>query len=107
MSQLGNWFKTLFKSLPDPTGNAREKDALWERGEHAAAKYLRNQGYRRITRNHRCDAGEVDISAGDGKTLVFVEVKTRTYDDPTPDEQVNNRNQHQLAKAAKVYLSRY
>src|SRR5204862_4472140 len=90
-----------------PTGNAREKDPLWERGENAAAKYLRNLGYRLITRNYRCDAGEVDIIARDGKTLVFVEVKTRTYDDPTPEDQVNQRKQNQLTKAAKVYLSRY
>src|SRR5689334_2506715 len=108
MSQLGNWFKAIFKSLPaggDPA--AREKDALWERGENAAAKYLRNQHYRIITRNYRCDAGEIDIIARDGQVLVFVEVKTRAYDDPTPEEQVNERKQHQLTKAAKVYLTRY
>ena len=104
MAQLGNWFKTLFKSLPDAT---KGKDPLWERGENAAAKFLRNQGYKIICRNYRCDAGEVDIIARDGKTLVFVEVKTRAYDDPTPEEQVNQHKQHQLTKAGKVYLSRY
>jgi putative endonuclease len=49
----------------------------------------------------------VDIIARDGSTLVFVEVKTRSYDDPTPEEQVNAEKQHQLTKAAKYYLSRY
>ena len=45
--------------------------------------------------------------ANDGRTLVFVEVKTRAYDEPAPEEQVNNFKRHQLTKAAKLYLSRY
>ena len=100
---LGTWFKTLFKSIP----TAGKDDPLGDRGENAAAKYLRNLGYRIIARNFRCDVGEIDIIARDGKTLVFVEVKTRAYDDPTPEEQVNPTKQHQITKAAKFYLSRY
>jgi putative endonuclease len=111
MSQLGNWFKAIFKSLPAAGSGAdaaaRDKNPLWERGENAAAKYLRSQNFRIITRNYRCDAGEIDIIARDAQVLVFVEVKTRAYDDPTPEEQVNEHKQHQLTKAAKVYLTRY
>ena len=77
------------------------------RGENVAARYLRNLGYKIIVRNFRCELGEIDIVAKDDKTLVFVEVKTRAYDDPTPEEQVNNTKQHQITKAAKFYLSRY
>ena len=51
-------------------------------------------------RNFRCELGEVDIVARDGKTLVFVEVKTRAYDDPAPEDQVNTPKRHQLTKAA-------
>jgi len=98
-----DWFKTLFKSLPQQA----TKDALGERGENAAAKFLRNLGYKIITRNFRCDVGEIDIVARDGKTLVFVEVKTRADDGPTPEEQVNTVKQHQITKAARFYLSRY
>jgi putative endonuclease len=36
-----------------------------------------------------------------------VEVKTRAYDDPQPEEQVNRFKQQQLTKAAKLYLGRY
>jgi putative endonuclease len=95
-----DWAKKLFSKDPP-------RDALGQRGENVAAKFLRDQGYKIIIRNYRCDVGEVDIIARDGSTLVFVEVKTRSYDDPTPEEQVNAEKQHQLTKAAKYYLSRY
>src|SRR5277367_2707520 len=83
------------------------RDALGDRGENLAARYLRNRGYNIIIRNFRCELGEIDIIARDGKTLVFVEVKTRAYDDPAPEDQVNTHKQQQLTKAAKLYLSRY
>ena len=85
----------------------REREGLGDRGENVAARYLRNRGYKIIVRNFRCVMGEIDIVARDGKTLVFVEVKTRAYDDPTPEDQVNPAKQHQLTKAGKFYLSRY
>lgn len=82
-------------------------DALGDRGENRAARYLRNLGYKIIMRNFRCELGEIDIIARDGKTLVFVEVKTRAYDDPAPEDQVNEFKQHQITKAARLYLGRY
>ena len=83
------------------------RDAMGDRGENLAARYLRNRGYKIIVRNFRSDVGEIDIVARDGRTLVFVEVKTRAYDDPTPEDQVNEAKQHQITKAAKLYLGRY
>ena len=83
------------------------RSELGDRGENRAARFLRNKGYKILLRNFDSGAGEIDIIARDGKTLVFVEVKTRSYDDPTPEDQVNERKQHQLTKAAKVYLTRY
>ena len=94
------WLQNLFA----PAG---PKDAMGDRGENLAARYLRNRGYKIIARNYRCETGEIDIVAKDGRTLVFVEVKTRAYDDPTPEDQVNAAKQHQITKAAKTYLSRY
>jgi putative endonuclease len=100
LTRLKAIFKDLVKSEP-------ERDVLGDRGENVAARYLRNQGFKIIVRNFKCELGEVDIIARDGKTLVFVEVKTRSYDDPTPEEQVNEVKQHQITKVAKYYLSRY
>jgi putative endonuclease len=94
------WFQSLFK--PEPA-----VDVLGQRGENVAAKFLRNQGFRILVRNFRCKVGEVDIIARDGRTIVFVEVKTRVDDDPTPEDQVNNPKRHQITKAAKFYMSRY
>lgn len=99
---LDNIFKTVRKSVQQ-----RQPDPLGDRGENIAARYLRNLGYKIIVRNFRCEMGEIDIVARDGKTLVFVEVKTRAYDEPTPEEQVNLQKQNQITKAARFYLSRY
>lgn len=88
-------------------GRKPQDDALGQRGENLAVRFLKDQGYTIITRNFSCNLGEIDIIARDGKTLVFVEVKTRTEDDPSPEAQVNSAKQHQITKAAKVYLSRY
>jgi putative endonuclease len=93
---LSSWFK------PSPP-----RDALGQRGENVAARYLRDQGYKILERNFKSELGEVDIIARDGRVLVFVEVKTREQDDPTPEEQVNQIKRHQLTKAAKFYLARY
>ncbi|MGA3066320.1 MAG: YraN family protein [Tepidisphaeraceae bacterium] len=82
-------------------------DPLGQRGENLAARYLRDQGFKIIARNFRCEVGEVDIIARHEGMLVFVEVKTRSYDDPTPEDQVNRDKRHQLTKAAAVYLARY
>jgi putative endonuclease len=95
-----DWLSKWFKASPPA-------DALGPRGENVAARFLRDQGYKIIIRNFRCVVGEVDIIARDGQTLVFVEVKTRAYDDPTPEEQINAIKRHQLTKAARFYLSRY
>jgi putative endonuclease len=94
------WLQKWFKP-------AEPADALGQRGENLAAKYLRDQGLKIIVRNFRSPVGEVDIIAREGSTLVFVEVKARAYDDPTPEEQVNEVKRHKLTKAAKLYLSRY
>ncbi|PIQ97014.1 MAG: YraN family protein, partial [Nitrospinae bacterium CG11_big_fil_rev_8_21_14_0_20_56_8] len=51
---------------------------LGQEGERKAADFLRSKGYRILQRNFRCAAGEIDIIAEDRKTVVFVEVKTRS-----------------------------
>lgn len=82
-------------------------DSLATRGESAAALFLRRAGYRILERNYLCEVGEVDIIARQGRTLVFVEVKTRESDDVLPEQQVNQAKQHHITKAAKVYLKRF
>lgn len=47
------------------------------RGEELAAAFLEERGYRIVARNVRTPAGEADLIALDGRTLVVVEVKRR------------------------------
>ena len=99
-----NWLRNL---LGQPSADVDKPDPLGPRGENAAAKHLRGLGYKILARNYRCKLGEIDIIARDGKTLVFVEVKTRTADEPEPEEQVNAHKRRQITRCAEFYLSRY
>lgn len=58
-------------------------------GEDAACVYLKRKGYRIIERNFRRGYGEIDIIALKKRTLVFIEVKTRSQNKfGTPFESV-------------------
>ncbi len=66
---------------------------------------MRRQRYRVVARNYRCAAGEIDLVALDGATVVFVEVKTRTHVAfGTPFEAVDQRKQRRVQRAAQHYL---
>lgn len=51
-------------------------------GEQLAVDHLTGQGWAILARNWRCRYGELDVIAADpaARTVVFVEVKTRTGD---------------------------
>jgi putative endonuclease len=78
---------------------------LGDRGERAAARYLRGRGYRILVRNFRTALGEIDLIARDGNTLVFVEVKSRRRGEPA--EAVTSDKQRRLTLAALQFLKRY
>ena len=84
---------------------AHERQLLGSEGERQAETYLRHQRYVILRRNYRCRAGEVDLVALDGHTVVFVEVKTRTQEGfGSPLEAVDRRKQRQIRRAAQYYL---
>lgn len=84
-----------------------EKKRLGERGEDAAAAYLERVGMTVVERNWRCPAGEVDIVALDGETLVLCEVKTRrTAAKGTPEDAVTPAKQRKYGTLAATYLQR-
>lgn len=82
----------------------RQQLGRW--GEELAARRLVSEGYRILSRNYRCPAGEVDLIADDGNCLVFVEVRTRRGDGwGTPEESVTKRKQARLVAVAESYLA--
>ena len=88
--------------------NLRPQIPLGRRGERAAEKYLRHNGYRIVARNFRAAGAEIDLVAMDGETLVFVEVKTRrSRIAGAPEEAVDERKQTRMRRAAEVFARRY
>ena len=78
------------------------EDVLGSRGENVAARFLQGLGYNILVRNFRCAVGEIDIIAREGRTLVFVEVKTREADDPMPEDQINADKQQATVRSAEA-----
>jgi putative endonuclease len=75
------------------------------KGEDEAARFLARCGYAILDKNVRTRAGEIDLVAREGKTLVFVEVKTRRdLEGDPPQAAVNTRKQNRLGKLAHGYL---
>lgn len=60
------------------------RDPLGNRGEDAAARFLRRKKFRVLARNVRVEMGEADMLclAPDRRTMVVVEVKTRRVEAP-------------------------
>jgi putative endonuclease len=76
-----------------------------KKGEEIAAQFLRESGLEVLAINWRHGRAEVDIIARDGKVLVFVEVKTRSYDFfGKPEEFVNKTKTRLMANAAAAYM---
>jgi putative endonuclease len=81
---------------------------LGERGERAAVKFLRKCGYIIIAHSQRGPFGEIDIIAVDGRTVVFVEVKTRrSHDAGHPADAVDSTKRRRLTRLALAYLKRH
>lgn len=86
----------------------KQSGKLSKRGEKAAARYLELQGYKILDRNWSCPAGEVDIVAREGDTLVFVTVKTRLdISRGFPSEDTSPAVRSRSEKVAAYYLSEF
>src|SRR6476646_6473805 len=81
---------------------------LGRRGEDAAARYVRKLGYVILARGHHDNIGEIDLIAVDGRTVVFIEVKTRTsHDAGHPADAVDEKKQQRLTRLALSYMKRH
>ncbi len=82
--------------------------SLGERGELAAARFLRRLGYHIVAHRERDRMGEIDLVAVDDRVLVFVEVKTRrSADKGRPSEAVDEEKQQRLTRSALSFLKHH
>jgi putative endonuclease len=87
--------------------------ALGRLGEELAASHLGRLGFATLARNVRTRHGEIDVIVFDGRTLAFVEVKTRlarsTGQPPGPGEQplawLRPRQRARIRRLARAWLS--
>ena len=88
--------------------SGRDSRRLGRWGEDRAAEYLRDRGYHILAANWKCRFGEIDLVAGDGTCLCFVEVKLRksaAYGSAA--EFVDRRKQSRLRATAELWLMRH
>ncbi|KXK03406.1 MAG: putative endonuclease, archaeal Holliday junction resolvase like protein [Acidobacteria bacterium OLB17] len=91
-----------------------ENYLLGARGEALASAYLQSCGYRIVVTNFKVPVGrnragaavtgEIDIIALDGRTLCFIEVKTRRSEELVPAiAAVDRQKMRQITRTARVY----
>jgi putative endonuclease len=84
------------------------RDELGRRGEDEAARHLQSLGYRILGRRERVLRGDIDIVALDGRTVVFVEVRSRSdTSHGHPAETVGPTKQRRIAELAAAYIRRH
>lgn len=78
---------------------------IGKKGEALAIDFLEHKGYTILASNWRFKRAEVDIIARDEATIVFVEVKTRSYDFFGPaDLAINAKKEALITSAAHAYI---
>jgi putative endonuclease len=77
-------------------------------GEDLACRELEGRGYAILARRYRQRAGELDIIARDGPTVVFVEVKAREGREfGNAVEAVTSLKRRRMTRVALEYLVRH
>jgi putative endonuclease len=83
---------------------AKQRDGAL--AEELAATLLERNGLAIVTRNYRCRAGEIDLVARDGATLVFVEVRFRSASRfGGAAASIDARKRERIVRAAQHYLT--
>ncbi len=85
-----------------------EKQRMGAWGEQRAPRFLIEKGYTIIERNFQTRRGEIDIIAWHhkyhhGKTLCFIEVKTRSYGKGSAERATGYAKQKSMQAAARQY----
>ena len=87
-------------------GMTRDRQRCGREGEARAAAYLAARGLTILARNVRAPAGEIDLVALDGETLVFCEIRTRrSRGQGGALESVTPAKQRQVVRVARWFLA--
>lgn len=78
-------------------------------GEEVAAEFLASNGYTILERDWKDGHRDIDIIARTAdETIVFVEVKTRTFDAiAKPEDAITKQKIKNIGKAANAYVKAY
>lgn len=75
-------------------------------GEKLALNYLLSHNYQLIATNYCTKFGEIDLVMKDGRTLIFVEVKTKIGADfGTPEDMFTRGKYNKVKRMASLYLN--
>jgi len=103
VGKLPGFLSRLFGSACPASSPTTE---LGRRGEAAAARLLKDKGYKVLERNFRVRQGEIDLVVFRDGVLVFVEVRAQT--EPAmidPLRTITRGKQRRVIKAAQTYLT--
>jgi putative endonuclease len=76
--------------------------------EDIAMEYLIVNGYEILATNWRSGKAEIDIIAKDFDHLVFIEVKSRSYDTlGKPENAVNAKKEQMIIRGATSYMDQH
>lgn len=75
-------------------------------GERIAWRYLRQRGFTILERNYYIRGGEIDLIALHNRTLVFIEIKTRTQKKfGMGVESIGHSKRRSLRRTMSAYLA--
>jgi len=82
-------------------------ETLGRWGEKRCEKFLKAKGLLPLAKNYSCKTGEIDlIMVEPNRTIVFVEVKTRTDESFTPAETlITTEKQQKIYRTARYFLA--
>lgn len=90
---------------PTASRERRQRERRGRRSEWIAAVLLVLKGYRILARRQRTPVGEIDIVAGYGRRLAFVEVKARASF-ALCEASVTGEQRRRIRRAADLWLSK-
>ncbi len=81
------------------------KKEIGNEKENLAEEFLKNNGYKILERNYSTKFGEIDIIAYKENTLIFIEVRSKSYNYfGKPFETVDKKKIKKIVKTAQKYI---